>query len=293
MCRPVVDLEHPNLPDAKSQSKPGSSATPRAGGKPASGRNGGLTGSTRAGRRATERRRHEEASTPGRLRTPILALVVVAAVVGIGLFVFTSASAPAYACSSIDTVKAPLDGQLGQVQPDMGRGHVNVGDKVTYPICPPASGKHINKNGYGPLLPKVYGPDDQSTPNGWVHNLEHGGLVLLYSCTRGACDDASIAALQQFSAGFPPSAVCKIPAGVVGPVVAKFDDMPTRFAALVWDRVYYLDTLDAQKIYDFYLANGERLGVDGTWIAPPEPQCAAPSPTSAAPAGASASPSGG
>ena len=247
-------------------------------------RNSSPTGTSRAGRREADRRRHDEVSTLERLRTPILVLVVIAAVVGISLFAFTSATSPAYACSSVDTVQASSEGETGQVQPDMGRGHVGVGDKVTYPVCPPASGKHVNKSGYGPLLPKVYGPDDQSAPNGWVHNLEHGGLVLLYSCAKGACDDASIAALQQFSTGFPASAVCNIPAGVVGPVVAKFDDMPTRFAALVWDRVYYFDTLDSQGVYDFYLAYGERVGSDGTWIAPPEAQCAAPTPTPATPA---------
>jgi hypothetical protein len=279
------------LPDAKHQSKPGSTGTPPAGGSRGSTRSTGPSGSTRAGRRGTDRPRHDEVSTLERLRTPVLAIVVVAAVVGISLFVFTSATAPAYACTSIDTVQPPVGGQVGQVQPDMGRSHVNTGDKVTYAVCPPASGKHVNKSGYGPLQPKVYGPDDQSAPNGWVHNLEHGGLVLLYSCTKGACDDASIATLRQFSSGFPASAICRIPAGVVGPVVAKFDEMPTRYAALVWDRVYYFDTLDAQKVYDFYLAYGEKVGSDGTWNAPPEPQCAAPSPTPAA--SASASPSGG
>jgi hypothetical protein len=165
------------------------------------------------------------------------------------------------------------------VQPDMGNAHVNTGDKVTYPVCPPASGKHVNRSGYGPLKPDVYGPDDNSVPNGWVHNLEHGGLVLLYSCDKGACDDAGLQKLQDFSNGFPNSAVCNIPAGVVGPVVARFEQMPTRYAALVWDRAYYFDELDAQSVYDFYLRYGERVSDDGNWIAPPEPQCAVPSPS--------------
>lgn len=276
------------MPDANRPPKPGGTTPPHTAGSHDAARSTSPSGSARAGRRGKDRQRHDEVSTLERLRTPVLALVVVAAVVGIGLFVFTSATAPAYACTTIDTVQAPANGQVGQVQPDMGNQHVQPGDKVTYAVCPPASGKHINKTGYGPLQPKVYGPDDQSEPNGWVHNLEHGGLVLLYSCAKGACDDASIAALRAFSAGFPASAVCNIPAGVVGPVVAKFDEMPTRFAALVWDHVFYFDTLDAQKVYDFYLAYGERVS-DGRFVAPPEPQCAVPSP-SASP-GASAAPS--
>ena len=240
------------------------------------------TGTSRAGRRETAVRRPQQKSALQRLRTPVLALVAIAALVGIGLFALTSATAPAYACTTVDTVAAGASGELGQVQPDQGSGHVPTGDKVTYPVCPPASGKHINNaRGFWPLKPQVYGPDDESLPNGWIHNLEHGGLVLLYSCDKGACDDAGTTALGGFDAGFPNSAICDLPAGTVGPVVARFEQMPTKYAALVWDRVLYLDTLDAAQVYDFYLRYGERVS-DGRFVAPPEPQCAVPS---ASPAG--------
>lgn len=235
------------------------------------------TGNPRAARRSATRSRQQPTSTLQRLRTPLLALVVVVVVVGVAAFVFASAAAPAYACSSIDTVQPAASGQLGQSQEDMGNQHVLPGDKITYPICPPASGKHINQSGFGPLQPKVYGPDDQSVPNGWVHNLEHGGLVLLYSCDKGACDNSELQQLQAFNSGFPNSPVCNLPPGIVGPVVARFEQMPTRYAALVWDRALYLDTLDTQEIYAFFERYAEVLGTDGAWQAPPEPQCAAPS----------------
>ena len=85
-------------------------------------------------------------------------------------------------------------------------------------MCPPASGKHINKgNGFGPLVPKVYGPDDQSSPNGWVHNLEHGGLVLLYSCEKGACDEAGLASLHASTRASRAAPCAASRPGVVGP----------------------------------------------------------------------------
>ncbi len=251
----------------------------------------GPTGSPRAGRRSTQRRRHEEQSALQRFRTPIIAIAVIAVVVGVSAFVFTSAAAPTYACTTIDTVKPAASGEIGQIQPDMGNQHVSSGEKVTYPVCPPASGKHVNRSGYGPLQPKVYGPDDNSSPTGWVHNLEHGGLVLLYSCDKGACDDATLQALRDFSAGFPTSAICQIPPGTVGPVVARFEQMPTKFAALVWNRVLYMDTLDTQQVYDFFLQYGERVSPDGQWISPPEPQCNPPSASPAPSAPVEASPS--
>ena len=254
------------------------------------------SGTTRAGRREIERKRPPQPATPtliDKLRRPFLASFVIF-VISAGVLVLWSQTAqPAYACGAIDTVKPAASGGLGQVQSDQGNQHVQKGDHVVYLVCPPASGKHINQTGYGPLQPKVYGPDDQSIPNGWVHNLEHGGLVLLYSCDKGACDSASISALQAFSSQFPASAVCQIPPGYVGPVIARFEQMPTRYAALLWDRALYLDTLDSQKIDQFFLRYGEQLSAGGTWVAPPEPQCAPPSASPAASASPAPSASGG
>ena len=149
-------------------------------------------------------------------------------------------------------------------------------------MCPPASGKHINNPPYGPIPPKVYAPDSGVVPNGWVHNLEHGGLVLLYSCDKGACDDASLQQLQAFYDGFPTSPVCGLAPGTIGPVVAPFEQMPTKYAALVWDRVLYLDELDVDQIYEFFTRYAERVDSEGNWLAPPEPQCNPPSPSPSA-----------
>ena len=68
------------------------------------------------------------------------------------------------------------------MQPDQGRTHIAVGQFVTYTYCAPASGSHVNKPGSaGPIPPRVYGPNDSVIPQGWIHNLEHGGLIVLYT----------------------------------------------------------------------------------------------------------------
>jgi len=250
------------------------------------------TGTPRAGRRSTQRKRPgANESFLERFRTPIVAIVVIALVGVVGAVVVTSASAASYECSTIDTVRPPIGNDIGQIQKDLGSTHVGVNERVTYPVCPPASGKHVNRAGFGPLEPRVYGPDDRSEPQGWIHNLEHGALVLLYSCDQGACDDAALEELRQFSVNFPDSAVCRISAGTVGPVVARFEQMPTRYAALLWGRALYMDTLDAQLAYDFFLRHGEVVADSGSWLAPPEPQCPAPSPSASPTASPSPSPS--
>ena len=116
-----------------------------------------------------------------------MAVVVVAAVALIGGFVFVSASQAAFTCTTIwapAPTASPAAGATnapGYVQPDMGRRHVAYGTNVTYQYCAPASGSHYNRAGSGPIQPRLYGPSDTVIPQGWVHNLEHGALVVLYT----------------------------------------------------------------------------------------------------------------
>ncbi len=165
----------------------------------------------------------------------------------------------------------------GFVQPDMGHLHENPGSTVTYRYCPPASGKHYNSSGQGPIRGGLYGPGDQAVPPGWVHNLEHGAIVLLYSCkapegqTAPACTDEGQQQLEDLLARWPDSPVCKIPKGLLTPVIARFDDLATNYAALVWDFVLPMAEIDEALLFEFYARNGEQLN--------PEPQCPQPTPT--------------
>ena len=200
-----------------------------------------------------------------------MAVVVVVA----GGFLYFSLTASAYACSTI-TQPAPAGtplpngspAPLGQAQPDMGNLHIAIGSSQRYSYCPPASGPHYNGTGEGPITAKYYGPDDGTKPEGWIHNLEHGAVVILYNCAMGACTDANAATLQNLVTTFPNSPVCGIRAGALSPVIARFDSMPAPFAALVWDKVFYLNTLDTAAILEFYKTQGE--------LTNPEPQCARP-----------------
>ena len=99
-------------------------------------------------------------------------------------------------------------------------------------------------------------------PEGWVHNLEHGAMVVLYRCPEGCGTDAQ-AALSGLQAQLPASPLCGLPPGS-NVVVTRFDQMPTPYAAIVWGRVYFLQTLDVAAITSFYAQSADRA---------PEPQC--------------------
>ncbi|HVA86598.1 MAG TPA: DUF3105 domain-containing protein [Candidatus Saccharimonadales bacterium] len=207
----------------------------------------------------------------------------------VGAFVFIGATQPAYACSieiapaSPNPAPSAAPGAsatpaLGQSVDDMGRSHVAVGTQVHYTFCPPASGPHYNSSGQGPIAPRYYNPNDTTIPEGWVHNLEHGALVVLYNCNDGGCDSADQSTLQQFVQSFPPSPVCKVPAGVISPVVTRFDTMKAPFAAVVWDHVLFQQKLDVNQILAFYNQYGDRSNPEDLYCNPN----ASPSPSAGA-----------
>ena len=259
-------------------------STPGAAGTTgAAGSTPGATGSTprspsasaRAGRR--ERQRAVERPTfMARHRTIIVVIAAFAGVALLSAFVFLSASSASYACSTEWTpapTSAPAAGAtpaLGYVQPNMGADHKAIGEKVTYTYCAPATGNHFNKPGVaGPITPRVYGPGDAVLPQGWLHNLEHGGLVVLYTGSSAGATPDGQAQLRAFYDTFPVGPVCGTTKGINGPVIARFDQMTSPFQAIVWGRVLFLDTFDQAKILAFWDQWGERTN--------PEQQCPVPS----------------
>jgi hypothetical protein len=244
----------------------------------------------RAGRR--ERARPGPAPTFfQRYRNAIVGVAAVAIVaVAVG-YVFIGSTSAAYTCgTSFNPSPTPAlspgsSARLGFFEEDMGNSHA-VSNPQKYLFCPPASGNHYNQQGVGPIQPRVYKPEDKIGPPNWIHNLEHGGMVVLYRNDSTGATAAGQQAFRDYAASFPPSPICKIPANQLAPVIARFDDMPHPFAALVWDRVFYLDTWDPALATQFYLTESERLDSTGVIVAPPEKQCPGPSaiPGASAPA---------
>ena len=243
--------------------------------------------------RATRRSRRTAARSSTfleRNRTRLLwAGGIVAAVLLVGI-AYLSFTRPTYAClnewapttapSFVAPSAAPASGSPapavtapppGYVQPDMGHVHANPGTTIRFTSCPPASGRHYNGSGIGPILAGLYGPDEAAAPPGWIHNLEHGALVLLYRCPGPGCTDEGQRALQDLLVRWPNSPICNVPPGQLTPVMARFDEMAWDYAAIVWDVVLPMTTIDESALFDFYARQGEQFN--------PEPQCPDPTAT--------------
>lgn len=247
------------------------------------------SGSPRAGRRDRARRYEEKKPLLERYRGLLIGAVVVAVAVAAGTFLFAGATQAAYSCSlewEASPTPSPAPGatnRLGYLQDNMGNSH-SVSRPQKYLYCPPASGTHLNIVGQAPITPRLYGPNDTTVgPMNWLHNLEHGGLVILYRGNGDGATPAGQAAFQSFYDSFPAGPICETPPHQVSPVIARFDQMATPFAALVWGRILPMETWDPALALEYYATESVRVDSNGEYVAPPEPAAAGCAPASAAP----------
>ena len=167
----------------------------------------------------------------------------------------SESAAPSESASpSASPTPVPQPTQLvGFPAADLGRLHiVDVGTKITYAYCPPASGSHYNVSGSGPIARLFYGPElGEQNPGGWVHDLEHGYVVVAYSCANGCPSQAELDAMKQAMDNAPESDNAKACGEPNRMFVVRFDSMSTRFAYIAWDRVELTNTFDAQAATTF------------------------------------------
>jgi Protein of unknown function (DUF3105) len=141
----------------------------------------------------------------------------------------------ALACGpGIDT--PPLEGGTHVPEPTM----------VTYAANPPASGPHW------PQWQEPWGPYPDGLPRErWVHNLEHGGVVLLYNCSTG-CDDV-VGALTTLYHSTPPDQYNEQRI-----LIVPDSQMPHRAAAVAWGWRWQGDSVDSPTVRCFIDARYDR-----------------------------------
>jgi hypothetical protein len=154
-----------------------------------------------------------------------------------------------------EAAKPPMAGELldascpaavGEEEhfPDAGSAHVSrVEDfKLTYTDPPPTGGTHSECwANFG-----VYAEELEDAR--WVHNLEHGGIVLLYRCPEGCPEE--VAQLEKFVADHPRT------------ILTPYAALPTRFAAVAWEYRLLNPCLDLPSIERFYADHFNRARED-------------------------------
>jgi hypothetical protein len=145
-------------------------------------------------------------------------------------------------------VPAPT-ARLGFTTVDQGRQHVANGTTVEYGFCPPTSGNHYSQaNPPAPLPRDFYGPDKSLKPQQWIHNMEHGYVVIAYKGTPDQATLDSIKNVMDTATGDSFAASCGQPNRVIA---VRFDSMSEPFAVLAWDRALLLPTWDSEQALTF------------------------------------------
>jgi hypothetical protein len=169
-------------------------------------------------------------------------------------------------------------GAITQQRAIEGYNHVDVCSYVDYHTLPPSSGDHYQ-------FWAAYMTYDQPVPEGyWVHNLEHGSIVLTYNCGEAGCAE-DIAAAQQMMDQFEDDSLCtEQNQGVRHRLLMTPDPrLDVRFAASAWGWTLRANCFDAKAFLAFanahYGQGREPICTDGedvigTSAAPPG--CGAP-----------------
>jgi len=140
-----------------------------------------------------------------------------------------------------------VSGTVGQAVADEGRNHVDPSTTPTYKFYPPTSGPHYSVAGSAPVPWKTI---DTLVEGQFVHNLEHGGIAILYDCPSGTeCTTLK----NQLSDYINKLAPLDPTYREVKIVMTPYSRGMTKKVALVaWHYVQFLDGYDQNAITQFY-----------------------------------------
>jgi Protein of unknown function (DUF3105) len=161
----------------------------------------------------------------------------------------------------------PIDARAGcpvaiDDPPVLSAEHVPIGTKVVYDSNPPSSGPHYQiwaaYQAYSSPVPREY----------YVHDLEHGAIVLLYRCDADAgCADVA-RGLQAVSDAIADDPLCAGQGVRVRVVITPDPLLDVPVAAAAWGWTYKADCLDIPTLTLFavehYGRGRESLCSNGT-----------------------------
>ncbi|MFO0745771.1 MAG: DUF3105 domain-containing protein [Myxococcota bacterium] len=145
-------------------------------------------------------------------------------------------------------------------KPETSAKHIPDETPIVYPDVPPSSGDH--RPAWGRWGEYTFLP-----PQRWVHNLEHGGIALLYDpCVPTAVVDQ----LRAFAAGRAAD-----DSGAFRYVLTPYPGLPTPVAAVAWEWTWLSECVDTASLGAFvdahYRHAPEDFAADGSysdgWIA--------------------------
>jgi len=143
-------------------------------------------------------------------------------------------------------VAQPAGAVAGQQVPDEGQPrHIPGGTQAAYRVYPPTSGPHYGQ----PDAPVAWQSHGPLVEGQYLHNLEHGGIAILYHCPTGC--EALRTQLENYVDNLAPEEPqfheVKV---VLTPYTHGMGDH--RIALLAWHWIEFLDSYEQQELTRFY-----------------------------------------
>ena len=144
---------------------------------------------------------------------------------------------------------------VGEVDYTPSIGNLHLDDvEISYPINPPSSGDHRSQWAR-------WGAYEELSPQRWLHNLEHGGIVILY---QRDLDDSSYQEILTFLQNYPADE-----GGNLRWILAPYDDLSTSVALITWQWRMFLSCWNVKDFDAFvertYRRAPEDIAGDGAY----------------------------
>jgi hypothetical protein len=140
--------------------------------------------------------------------------------------------------------------------------HVPAGTPITWPTNPPSGGPHF------PTWARWNATYDPGIDRGfYVHNTEHGGVILLFNCPAGCAD--VVTGLEALEDALPVDSRCTAPVRT-RTFVSADPALPAgvQVAASAWGAYYTAACFDESSLRAFvdahYAAGPEDICADGS-----------------------------
>ncbi len=182
------------------------------------------------------------------MRLRLLALVPALAASG-WLACSSSSVAPATPATIPDAALGGACGAALVTSPPTSANHLPLGTPIAYSTNPPSGGDHY------PVW-ATWGIHQQPLPAGyWVHNLEHGGVALLYRCAERAACPALAAEVEAIAAAMPVDPGCD-PSVRARVLVLPDPELPpgVQIAAAAWGYAWTATCFDGERLARFATA---------------------------------------
>ncbi len=137
------------------------------------------------------------------------------------------------ACEAGTTVERDAEGP---------RPHIAPPEAISYTDLPPTHGAHRPQWA-------VWGSYEFLPPQRWIHNLEHGGVALLY---HPCAPPEIIEELKTLAQGVPEA---NDGGGPFRWVLTPFADLPSTIAVVTWGKVHQAECVREEEILEFVEAN--------------------------------------